>query len=60
MHVKFPIMELRSHKQIDRLYHLQAVMFPQQHAITGDNALTLKQLNREMFEVRNKTINIAK
>ena len=51
-------MELRSHKQLYQLYQPQAVLFPHL-AIKGDNALTLKQLNREMFEVRIKTTNIA-
>ena len=52
-------MELRSHKQIDQLYQVQAVLFPQCHAIKRDNAPTLQQLNHEMFEVRIKTRNTA-
>ena len=52
-------MELGSHKQIDVLHQLQAVLFQQHHAIKGDTAPTLQQLNCEMFEVRNKTINFA-
>ena len=50
-------MELRKHKQVDAMYQPTAVLFTQQQAIQEENAPTLMQLNREMYEVRNITMN---
>ena len=52
-------MELRKLKQVDAMYQPTAVLFPQWQATQEENAPTLTQLNCEMYEVRNITMNSA-